>query len=165
MHSFTSDEHLVASAAHCTGWRHIIDPAFWGVQKAGDGNDRIWKANEAGFPPFSHILEISLGFPLLEWSAACTIRTPILAGRRFHHGISTIGIDLSKTTFHMVGLGPRGEIVLRKKLSRKQLLIYTATRTPILIWNGSLRGGSFPRSCADGSGWQDHAARNSKLGK
>jgi hypothetical protein len=28
---------------------------------------------------------------------------------------------------------PRGEFVLRKKLSRKQLLIYTATRTPMLI--------------------------------
>jgi hypothetical protein len=28
--------------------------------------------------------------------------------------ISTIGIDLSKTTFHLIGLSPRGEIVLRK---------------------------------------------------
>jgi hypothetical protein len=36
--------------------------------------------------------------------------------------ISTIGIDLSKTTFHLIGLSPHGEIVLRKKLSRKQLL-------------------------------------------
>jgi transposase len=47
--------------------------------------------------------------------------------------ISTIGIDLSKTTFHLIGLSPRGEIVLSKKLSRKQLLTYTATRTPMLI--------------------------------
>ncbi|MGI4829056.1 MAG: IS110 family transposase [Janthinobacterium lividum] len=47
--------------------------------------------------------------------------------------ISTIGIDLSKTTFHLIGLSARGEIVLRKKLSRKQLLIFTATRTPLLI--------------------------------
>jgi transposase len=47
--------------------------------------------------------------------------------------ISTIGIDLSKTTFHLIGLSPRGEIVLRKKLSRKQLLTFTATRTPLLI--------------------------------
>jgi hypothetical protein len=38
--------------------------------------------------------------------------------------ISTIGIDLSKTTFHLIGLSPRGEIVLRKKLSRKQLLTH-----------------------------------------
>jgi hypothetical protein len=41
--------------------------------------------------------------------------------------ISTIGIDLSKTTFHLIGLSPRGDIVLRKKLSRKQLLTYTAS--------------------------------------
>ena len=30
--------------------------------------------------------------------------------------ISTIGIDLSKMTFHLLRLSPRGEIVLRKKL-------------------------------------------------
>lgn len=47
--------------------------------------------------------------------------------------ISTIGIDLSKTTFHMIGLDERGEIMLRKKLSRKQLLFFTATRPPLLI--------------------------------
>jgi transposase len=47
--------------------------------------------------------------------------------------ISTIGIDLSKTTFHMIGLDERGEIVLRKKLSRKQLMFFTATRAPLLI--------------------------------
>ena len=47
--------------------------------------------------------------------------------------ISTIGIDPSKTTFHLIGLNPRGEIVLRRKLSRKQLLIYTANKQPMLI--------------------------------
>jgi transposase len=40
--------------------------------------------------------------------------------------ISTIGIDLSKTTFHVVGLDEKGTVVVRKKLSRKQLLTYTA---------------------------------------
>jgi transposase len=47
--------------------------------------------------------------------------------------IATIGIDLSKTTFHVIGLNPRGEIVLRRKLSRKQLLLYTANRQRMLI--------------------------------
>lgn len=47
--------------------------------------------------------------------------------------ILTIGIDLSKTTFHLIGLDARGEIVLRKKLSRKQLLLFTSTRKPLLI--------------------------------
>jgi len=47
--------------------------------------------------------------------------------------IATIGIDLSKTTFHVIGLNARGEIVLRRKLSRKQLLLYTANRQQMLI--------------------------------
>ena len=42
--------------------------------------------------------------------------------------ISTVGIHLSKTTFHLIGCDPRGEILLRKKISRKQLLAYAATR-------------------------------------
>jgi transposase len=40
--------------------------------------------------------------------------------------IDTIGIDLGKTVFHLVGLNMSGEIVIRKKLSRKQLLHFTA---------------------------------------
>jgi transposase len=47
--------------------------------------------------------------------------------------ISTIGIDLSKTTFHGIGLNTRGEIVLRRKFSRKQLLICTTNRQQMLI--------------------------------
>lgn len=33
----------------------------------------------------------------------------------------TIGIDLAKNTFHVVGLDARGAITLRKKRSRNQL--------------------------------------------
>ena len=40
--------------------------------------------------------------------------------------LHTIGIDLGKTIFHLVELNPRGEIVVRKKFSRKQLLHFTA---------------------------------------
>ena len=40
--------------------------------------------------------------------------------------LHTIGIDLGKTLFHLVGLNQRGEVVVRKKFSRKQLLHYTA---------------------------------------
>ena len=47
--------------------------------------------------------------------------------------ISTVGIDLSKTTFHVIGLNARGGIVLRKQFSRKQLLAFTANRQQILI--------------------------------
>ena len=35
--------------------------------------------------------------------------------------ITTIGIDLGKNTFHLVGLDKRGAIVLRRKVSRSQL--------------------------------------------
>jgi transposase len=35
--------------------------------------------------------------------------------------IATIGIDIGKTTFHLVGLDKRGAIVLQQKVSRSQL--------------------------------------------
>ena len=34
--------------------------------------------------------------------------------------IDTIGIDLGKTVFHLVGLDKQGEIVIRKKFARTQ---------------------------------------------
>ena len=39
----------------------------------------------------------------------------------FTSTIATIGIDLGKNTFHLVGLDRRGAIVLQLKLSRGQL--------------------------------------------
>lgn len=42
--------------------------------------------------------------------------------------IRSIGIDLGKTTFNVVALGERGKVIVRKKLSRKQLLAFTGTR-------------------------------------
>ena len=47
--------------------------------------------------------------------------------------IRSIGIDLGKTTFHLVALGERGKILLKKKLSRKQLLTLTANLPTSLI--------------------------------
>src|ERR1700684_4415584 len=40
--------------------------------------------------------------------------------------IDTIGIDLGKTIFHVVGLSRAGEVVVRRKFSRTQLLRFTA---------------------------------------
>jgi transposase len=40
--------------------------------------------------------------------------------------LHTIGIDLGKTVFHLVGLNLRGEVVVRKKFWRTQLLRFTA---------------------------------------
>jgi len=36
--------------------------------------------------------------------------------------IASIGIDLGKTTFHLVAVGEQSKVVVRKKFSRKQLL-------------------------------------------
>ena len=37
------------------------------------------------------------------------------------HPVATIGVDISKNTFHLVGLDKRGAFVLRTKVSRSQL--------------------------------------------
>src|SRR5207249_3727226 len=47
--------------------------------------------------------------------------------------IASIGIDLGKTTFHLVALGERNKILLRRKFSRSQLLAYTANLPASLI--------------------------------
>jgi len=57
--------------------------------------------------------------------------------------IDTIGIDLGKTVFHLVGLNAEGEIVIRKKLSRKQLLHFTANLPVRLIGMESCGGAHF----------------------
>jgi transposase len=44
-----------------------------------------------------------------------------------------IGIDLGKTVFHLVGLNRCGEVVVRKKFSRKQLPHFTANLQVKLI--------------------------------
>jgi len=57
--------------------------------------------------------------------------------------IRSIGIDLGKTTFHLVGLGERGKSVIRKKLSRKQLLAFTANLPPSLVGLEACSGSHF----------------------
>ena len=42
--------------------------------------------------------------------------------------LHTIGIDLGKPVFHLVGLNVHGEVVVRKKFSRTRLLHFTANR-------------------------------------
>jgi hypothetical protein len=47
--------------------------------------------------------------------------------------IKSIGIDLGKTTFHLIALGSHSQVVIRKKFSRSQRLVYTANLPPSLI--------------------------------
>ena len=57
--------------------------------------------------------------------------------------IHTMGIDLGKTVFHLVGLNLRGEIVVRKQVSRSQLLRLTANRQVQAIGMEACGGADF----------------------
>ena len=57
--------------------------------------------------------------------------------------IKSIGIDLGKTTFHLIAPGSRGQVVVRKKFSRQQLLLYTANLPSSLIGMEACVGSHF----------------------
>jgi transposase len=57
--------------------------------------------------------------------------------------IASVGIDLGKTTFHLVALGERNKVLVRKKLSRAQLLAYTANLPSSLIGLEACAGAHF----------------------
>ena len=52
---------------------------------------------------------------------------------RASNPVTTIGIDIGKNTFHLIGLDAEGRIVLRRKLSRGQVLVQTANMPACLI--------------------------------
>ncbi len=47
--------------------------------------------------------------------------------------VTTIGIDIGKNNFHLIGLDGAGNIVLRRKLSRSQVVVRLANLPPCLI--------------------------------
>src|ERR1700693_10955 len=55
----------------------------------------------------------------------------------------TLGIDLGKTTFHLVGMNQRGEVIVRKRFSRVQLLHFTANLKVELIGMEACGGSHF----------------------
>ncbi len=57
--------------------------------------------------------------------------------------IASIGIDLGKTTFHLVALDDHGNTILKRKLSRRQLLVFTANLEPVLIGIEACSGAHF----------------------
>ena len=57
--------------------------------------------------------------------------------------IASIGIDLGKTSFHLVALGERNKVLVRKKFSRTQLLAYTANLPLSLIGLEACAGAHF----------------------
>jgi transposase len=57
--------------------------------------------------------------------------------------IRSVGIDLGKTTFHLVALGDNGQILLRKKFTQKQLITFTANMQSSLIGMEACSGAHF----------------------
>jgi transposase len=46
--------------------------------------------------------------------------------------LRTVGIDLGKTVFHLVGLDAPGNVIVKRRFSRTQLLSYFAN-TPVCL--------------------------------
>src|ERR1700757_2013463 len=57
--------------------------------------------------------------------------------------IRSVGIDLGKTTFHLVALGENGKVLLRKKFTQKQLITFTANMQTSLIGMEACSGAHF----------------------
>jgi transposase len=57
--------------------------------------------------------------------------------------IYALGIDLGKTVFHLVGLDANGQVVVRKRFSRTQLLAFTANVQAQLIGMEACSGAHF----------------------
>src|SRR5512147_678665 len=57
--------------------------------------------------------------------------------------ITSVGIDLGKTTFHLVALDDHGKVVIKKKFSRQQLLAYTANLPLALVGIEACSGAHF----------------------
>jgi transposase len=57
--------------------------------------------------------------------------------------IVSVGIDLGKTTFHLVALGAAGKVLVRKKFTQRQLLTYTANLQTSLIGMEACSGAHF----------------------
>ena len=89
--------------------------------------------------------------------------------------IHSVGIDVGKTTFHLVALSAAGKVLLRKKFTQKQLITFTANMQISLIGMEACAGAHFlsralrykrsiPRipfglACADGR-WGHRACRS-----
>jgi transposase len=57
--------------------------------------------------------------------------------------IHSVGIDLGKTTFHLVALGAAGKVLVKKKFTQRQLLTYTANMQTSLIGLEACSGAHF----------------------
>jgi transposase len=54
-----------------------------------------------------------------------------------------IGIDLRKSVFHLIGMDKHGNVVARKRLSRSQVMVYTAKIPSCLVGTEACCGAHF----------------------
>ena len=64
-------------------------------------------------------------FPVNGMVRRITLEDVECGARRHLMKIHALGIDLGKTVFHLVGLDTSGQVVVRKRCSRTQLLAFT----------------------------------------
>src|SRR6202043_3275987 len=57
--------------------------------------------------------------------------------------IRSVGIDLGKTTFHLVALGDNGKVLLKKKFTQRQLITFTANLQTSLVGMEACSGAHF----------------------
>jgi len=57
--------------------------------------------------------------------------------------IRSVGIDLGKTTFHLVALGDNGKVLLKKKFTQRQLIAFTVNLQTCLIGMEACSGAHF----------------------
>jgi transposase len=62
--------------------------------------------------------------------------------------IRSVGIDLGKTTFHLVALGDNGKVLLKKKFTQRQLITFTANLQTTLIRPGGMCRSALSWSCS-----------------
>ena len=67
----------------------------------------------------------------------------LLTRRIIARQIHSVGIDLGKTTFHLVALGASGKVLVKKKFTQKQLLVFTANMQTSLIGLEACSGAHF----------------------
>ena len=66
--------------------------------------------------------------------------------------IHSVGIDLGKTTFHLVALGAHGKVLLKKKFTQRQLITFTANLQTSLVGMEACSGAHFLGRALRGTG-------------
>src|ERR1700710_80779 len=72
-----------------------------------------------------------------------SVHSEVAFRRRPVMAIRTVGIDIAKSVFHLVALDEKGSVVVKKKFSRPQLLVYTANLKAEVIGMEACSGAHF----------------------